>query len=64
MRIVIDYGSTNRVISGDFKIYGTRKDLESISQQIKASLTDTFITGWVDVLDTTATEKPTVDWDM
>ena len=68
MKVIIEHSATSRKISGAFKVYGNRADLEAIQKQIKAALDadPKLASGWIEIVDdvTTADTAPIVEWDM
>lgn len=64
MQVIIHSGSKQRRIKGEFRIYGTKKDFESITRQITEQVKSGFVDGYVNITDESPAEAPVEDWEM
>ncbi len=64
MQVIISGGTKARKLKGNFKVYGSKKELRAIAKQIMDNTVDPFDVGWIDITDETPTDVPVEEWEM
>ncbi len=64
MQVIIHSGNKQRRIKGHFRMFGTKKDFESIARQITEQVKGAFSDGYVIITDESPNEAPVEDWEM